>query len=271
MSTLLLSVWIAAAAAQDPTTEPTLAIPIGANTPAPVQPAAAPERPLAIPGDPGAAPQPAAAPGMSSAERLQALRQYRRQRLSINPEVEVSGGGTRVYTGFGWGAPGWGGGMVVTDPVVTTRTWGTYQGSSRLSVPQFLQAAGQSGLSTELNDEIAGNERRSRTFYTVAGIGVAGLLVGTVGARHAVATRNELQYYQFNSMILPSIGLTVGGVFMGSFPAARAERLRRYPSESMSIDSAQQLADEHNDRLRESLGLSPEDVWELEAGEAETR
>lgn len=256
MSTLLLSVLVSVATAQ----EPALAIPLGEDGPPP----AAQQRPLAIPGAPSAAPQ----PGMSSAERLQALRQYRRERLTINPEVEVSGGGTRVYSGFGWGGPGWGGGMVVTDPVITTRTWGTYQGSSRLSVPQFLQVTGQDALSTELSNQIASNDRRSRTFYTVAGVGVAGLLVGTFGARTAT---NGLQFQQYNSLILPSLGLTVGGVFMGSFPAARAERLRRYPSESLGIDTAQQLADEHNDRLRESLGLSPEDVWDIEAREAEAR
>jgi len=266
MNTLLLTTWIAAAAAQD-SAEPVLAVPVGAPMPAPA-PAAPPQatQPLAIPGNtPGAAPP---ASGLSSSERLQALRQYKRERLSINPEIEVSGGGTRVYTGFGWAGPGWGGGMVITDPVTTTRTWGTYQGAQRLDVPTFLLEANAVGASGELTADITGAQQRSRVWYSVAGVGVAGLLVGTIGAR--TAPTEEL-FYQYSSLMTPSIGLALGGMLAGSFPAARAERLRRYPSESIGIQEAQALADAHNDALRASLGLSPEDVWVIESADEPSR
>jgi hypothetical protein len=269
MSPLLFSVWMNIASADTDSTEvhapPPLALPFEpgrANTPAPAPPPAA-QRPLAIPRD-----APVAASGLSSTERLQALRQYQRQRLSINPEIEVSGGGTSVYSGFGWGRQGFGGGMVISDPIRTSRSWGLYQGSSRLDVPSFLDVAGATDLSAQISGDIASDVKRSRTFYTVAGVGIAGLIVGSFGARTA---QTELEFYQYSSIIAPSIGLTIGGMFAGSIPAARSERTRLYPSESIGLDRAQDLADAHNDRLRSSLGLSPEDVWVIESTEAKTR
>jgi hypothetical protein len=255
MSPLLLPIWIATAQADDPS----LAVPFDAAAPA--------ERPLAVPGRP---PDAAAESGMSSAERLNALRQYQRQRLSINPEIQLYGGGTRVYSsvGFGFGFPGFGTGVVVTDPIQTARTHGAYQGAQWLTVPDFLAEAGASNLQRQLNTDIETAQRRSRLFYLAAGVGVAGLVASSYGARTA---RSAEQYYFYGNMVLPSLGVTVGGLLAGAIPAAQAERLRRYPTESIGIDQAQELADGHNEELRQSLGLQPEDVWQLEAAEPPTR
>lgn len=253
MSPMLLPIWLAAAHADDPT----LAVPFDEVAPA--------KRPLAIPSGP-----PEVESGMSSAERLSALRQYQRQRLSINPEIQVYGGGTRVYSGvgFGFGFPGFGTGVVVTDPIQTAKTHGAYQGAQWLSVPNFLAEVGASNLQRQVIADIETAQRRSRLFYIAAGAGVAGLVLGSYGARTA---RSAEEYYLYSSMILPSLGVTVGGLLGGAVPAARAERLRRYPIDSIGIVRAQELADEHNEALRQSLGLHPEDVWEIESAEPPTR
>lgn len=164
--------------------------------------------------------------------------------------------------GFGYGFPGFGTGVVITDPIQTHRTHGVYQGSTWLDVPTFLQVAGADDLQRDVSRDISRARRRSRACYITAGVGVLGMIVGSAGARSA---ENRNEYRQYASLVGPSLGLTVGGLFVGSFPAARSERMRRYPAESIGLDRAQQIADEYNNNLRMSLGLTPEEVWPIEA------
>ena len=55
----------------------------------------------------------------------------------------------------------------------------------------------------------------------------------------------------------------------GSFPSAKANRLVRYPSSTLTADEAQQYVDSHNDRLQQELGLTAQEVWSFEVGSGE--
>lgn len=264
----------------DDTEEGTLALPFDAPVPAPA-PAPAPARPpasvngrpLAIPGGAPRQPPQTAQPQQQSpqavqdnAATLQALLQYRRERLEVRPEVEVSGGGARMQTGIGFGGPYWGTTWMVADPIRTTRTWGVYQGSERLDVPTFLGAAQQLDLKRQIEQDIERYDRRGRALLTAGVVGLATSVVGSIGARSSPPY--SLQQAQFASVVFPGLAVGAGGLILGSVPASRADQLMHSPGEAMTIGEAQRLADAHNERLRVSLGLSPEDVWPLEAERA---
>ena len=214
--------------------------------------------PLAIPASPPAQPQPLQLTRSSS--QLMAVQQYQRQRLQIRGEMSFHGGHTTFYSGhrYRWGGVG----MAVHSPVTTSRTWGVYQGPSRINVPDFLTMVGQTEQSRLLSAEIARAERASRAWYTTAGVGVAGMIVGWVGYNTATTRDDRIT---FNNISLGGLGLTVTGLIGGSFPAGKATRLQRVPQASMTSDQAQQLIDTHNNTLRESLQLSADDVWAIES------
>ena len=73
-------------------------------------------------------------------------------------------------------------------------------------------------------------------------------------------------YMTFNTVALSGLGLSVTGLLGGSFPSARANRLARYPSESLTAQEAQDYVDAHNDRLQQELGLTDQEVWAFEVG-----
>jgi len=198
-----------------------------------------------------------------SEETLKALRRYRRERISVHPEIEIRGGNTSMQPSFGWNTSSLAFGTTITEPVTTTQTWGVYQGAQRLDVPMFLSEVGALDLRYQVQRDIQQATRRSRLWFSVAGLGMAGVVTGSLGAYHS--PRWSQQEAQFTTLTLNSIGATVAGLFAGSFPSARAERLRRYPSASVGIREAEILADEHNERLRKELGLTAEDVWEIES------
>ncbi|MEL6348862.1 MAG: hypothetical protein AAFV53_37505 [Myxococcota bacterium] len=270
MSAMILMTLMAAASAQDESPSP-LAVPIQdarPATPSPVTQRPVTQRPLAVP-----APVRLKHPSPPTAAQLQALRQYRRERLAVHPELEIRGGGTQWQTGFSAVGPSWGWGMAVADPISTTRTWGIYKGADRLDVPDFLEEVGALELKYTLDQDIQRARRNSRAWYALAGAGVAGILVGSIGANSAGRTPGpeaRFEEYVYTNVVFASIGTTVLGLFAGSFPAARAERLTNYPSASLTIDRAQRLADEHNETLRQDLDLSPEAVWDIES-RAESR
>ena len=258
MHAFLIATWMTAAAAEE-ATDPPLAVPVSPTT---EQHAPVPE-PLAIPGPVRAAPQP---PQQPSVDRLYALRQYQRERLDVRGEVEFHGGGARVHTGvaFGYGRPHHGPriGVVVADPITTTRTWGVYKGPTRLDVPEFLGTIGDTEQQRQLELEITRAERAARSWRIVGGAGIGAMVVGYVGMNTAP---DPVTFWQYNSLSVTGLIATVGGFAISSIPAGKALRKRRYPSESLGVAEAQRLADEHNDRLRQSLGLTPTDVWGVES------
>lgn len=265
-----LSLLVGLAQAQDESPAPEA--PVGEET------AEAPARPLALPAQtpsPAAAGRPLAqqASPPPSPERLRLLRTYRQDRLVLRGETEYhQGPATAWTTGWGYGGyGGWGGyygTTVISNPVWTTRTWGIYQGPERLSTPRFLEVAGQPGLAGELQGTIDRKRKHARTWYTVAGVGAAGILTGIVGMGQA---QDRDTWYIFNDVALAGVGLTVGGMIGGSFPSAKASRLHRYPSATLSAGEAQEYVDAHNERLQAELGLSAQEVWAFEIGAGEQR
>lgn len=261
MNALLLAASLALA--QTPPTPPADGSP--GPTPAP---APAPPPDPAVKGPPPTPPAAQAGPPMAPAqltpERLAALRSYRSSRLRIRTETEIQGGGSTMVSDAHYGPYGWHHrDTLVTQPITTTRTWGIYQGPSRLMVPAFLDLVGETSRRQALDADLKKMKKRARAWGWVAGVGVAGIVGGM--ATMASATAPD-QYRVGNTVALGASGVAMGGLLGTSFPTSNAARLRRLPAASMASTEAQALIDQHNDALRESLGLSVEDVWVMEMG-----
>lgn len=263
MTPLLLTTWTLAAAQDTPERqtperaaedEAPLALPVD-QVHAPVPEST--EQPLAIPGRSSSAPR--------SADRLQALKQYQRERIGIGTEVQFHAAGPPVTVGFGgpWYGMRWG--MVVANPYVhTSRTHSIYKGTVRMEVPSFLGEVGQSDLQHSLQQDILRANRFTTAWNVVTGIGVAGLVVGSVGMSAAWDARSP-DYYSYSTMASTGLLTTLTGLLGSSITSAKSIRLRRYPSASIGVDEAERMADAHNDQLRQDLGLTPEDVWNVES------
>ncbi len=229
------------------------------------------EGPLAIPAQPGQpsthAPAPPPAPrsdrpGAMSPQKLEALRRYQSERLSIQNETEFHGGGATVWTGMWWG-PRWGPHTTIAiapEPVFASRTWGFYQGPERLAVPTALRLAGDPKAEA-LQATIDRKRRAGRNWTALAGAGAAVGIAGIVGQLNA-DSRQEYASWQ-----LVSLGGGLGvitGLVVSAGPKGEAQALERYPSRSLSPAEARAVADRHNDRLRQDLGLTPDEVWSIE-------
>ncbi len=129
----------------------------------------------------------------------------------------------------------------------------------------LLAVTGQADLRAALEADIRTYRRRGAAWFSVAGVGLAGILGGMV-ALDMATTRD--QAVLANRIVLGSTAGAAVGLVAGSFPRARSDRLARDPSATLSAPEAQRLADAHNDALRAELGLAPADVWALEVGEA---
>lgn len=215
---------------------------------------------------PASAAPPAAVPGAPplTMERLQTLRRYKAERLSVHEETELRGGGTSLAMGYPYGRIGPSTTVMMTDPVYTVRTWGVYQGPDRITTPTFLDKVGKAGEAAALREDISRYDRRSKRCFGVAGIGAGVLIAGIVGMRTA-ATPEE--YLAWNLATLGGTAAGMGGLVVGSFPAAKAGRLERSPAAVMSPAEARALAERHNDALQRELGVSPQEAWLLEIGQ----
>lgn len=215
------------------------------------------QRPLAVP---------AGGPPPVDVARLHALRAYKSQRLLVREEAELRGGSAFAFgsggymrgPGFGYGVSG----PVLVEAPTVFRTWGVYQGSERLSVPQFLAASGETEKKQQMQGTLNTLNRRGKVWSAVAVVGAAGLVAGIAGMGLA---ENRHDYGTWNRVTLGSSGGLALGLVGGSFPRGKTHALVRYPSASMTGTEAQTLVDRHNDALREELGLSPADVWALES------
>jgi len=152
--------------------------------------------------------------------------------------------------------------MSLSEPIYSTTSWGVYRGYTLMEVPAFLGAVGEDALREQLLTDIRTAQRSARNWHTVGWVGVAGLIAGIIGAE---TSRDRKEYEGYNGITSVGLIMAVGGFVGGTLPASRAARLRRSPTASIGMDTAQQLADEHNDRLRSSLGLTEGDVWNLES------
>jgi len=220
-----------------------------------------------------AAPAPAARPeqrGQLSPQKLEALRQYQAERLVIRGETEVHSGPVMVHTGVAWGprwgrrwGPRWGPSTsvaVVSSPVFASRTWGIYQGPERLGVPTALSLAGDP-RGDQIQQTINRRKRTASAWYTVAGAGGAAIVASLFGQ---LSAPDKDTYYSWQLVGLGGAGTAAIGMLAGSGPASDARSLERYPSRTLTATEARALVDRHNDSLRDQLGLSPRDVWEIE-------
>lgn len=238
------------------------------------------EGPLAIPAQPGAPPTHSAAPptppqpgspappppsdrpGAMSPQKLEALRRYQSERIAILNETEFHGGGATVWTGMWWG-PRWGPHTTIAiapEPVFASRTWGFYQGPQRLQVTTALELAGDPKAET-LQATINRKKRAARNWTTVA---VAGAGVGIAGIFGQLTADDRREY---DTWQLVSLGGGLGvltGLVAAAGPTGEAQALAKYPSRSLSPAEARAVADRYNDRLRQELGLSPQEVWSIE-------
>lgn len=251
----------APAEAPTPPSPPAKPLPPGGDAPPP-PPNRAGAPPKAIPATGGPPARPARDP-----ERMALVRQYRAQRLVLRGETEIQPGNAYAFTsGYGpypYGAVGLSHTTVIHEPATTTRTWGIYQGPQRLAVPTFLSAAGEADRSAVLSGQITKSRKATRTWFTVAGVGGAAIMTGMVG----MGAAEELSTAQaYNTVALGGVGFLVTGLVAASFPSAKAHKLARYPSATLTVDEAQGLVDRHNDALREELGLSADEVWSIEVG-----
>ena len=217
---------------------------------------------LAIPGSARSGPSAAMSP-----DKLATLRRYRTERLVLRSEVEFQGGDTWVYGGgtVGWRRPGFGVTMgptlVVQEPPTAIRTWGIYQGPQRLDTPDFLRVSGQADRASALQTDIDRATGASKVWFGAAGVGVASMLGGVLGMILVPGTDGDAVW---NTMALGGMGVSAVGFIGGSFPASKARRLDHDVSATVAIDEAQRLVDGRNDALRADLGLTPDEVWQVE-------
>lgn len=233
------------------------------------------DRPLAIPATPGTtAPAPPRAvrpgiegppsdrPGAMSPQKLEALRRYRNERLQILGETEVHGGGATFVHGVWWG-PRWGPAtsvVIAPEPVFTSRTWGFYQGPERLDVPTALRLAGDE-RAERVQQTI---DRKRRAARTWTGVAVASAGLGIAGVFGELQADTRYEYLNWRLVTLGGAVGVVTGLVVAAGPAGEAQALQRYPARSLSPAEARAVVDRHNDRLRQELGLSPQEVWSIE-------
>ncbi len=244
-----------AAHAQEGSNEQPLAIPVGEEPPAPA----------ALPREEGQLAIPHRSPTPMTPQRLALLRQYKDQRLVLRGETEVRSSATPVF-GWGWGW-GWGRpyGPVTTvgvayAPVAMSRGWGIYQGAERLTVPDALSLTGDNRL-TGLEEGIRRKKATATTWYSIAGVGAAAAVTSIFGRAYA-DTRNE--YATWGTVGVAGGVSTIVGLVAGAGPAADARALRERPSLTMTHADARLMVDQYNDRLRQRLGLTPDEVWSVE-------
>ena len=262
---LLLQLSTSSAFAQS-AEEPPLAIPASGEAPA-AAPTSGPPR-QGPPRDGAFGPPPP-----MSAAQLQALTQYREQRLSVRPETELHGGGAVVVGGgyggmyrpgpyggvhVGWAVPG----VVLSDPVTAEQTWAVYQGPTRLDAPEFLRAAGETGRADALDRDIKRAKRASAAWLGVAGAGAVMAVTGVMGLG---VTGDPDINRMYNNLMVGGAGVAAVGLVGSSFPSARARELSHDLPASISLAEAQAMAAKHNDALRQQLGLSPAEVWGVES------
>lgn len=213
------------------------------------------------------APVPAVDPvvqAAQAAERLEKMRAYKAQRMTVREETEIRGGGMSPQitggVGGGWGSPM---GMPMTnDPLYSVQTWGIYLGKRRLSVPEYLELTEQDDLAAALDLDIQRSKRQSRVLY---GIGIAGVAAAGAGVVGQVTTEDVERYGLYRTTAMLGVVAAIGGFVGGSIPAARAKELEDEASFRFTPEQVQPRLDTYNEALRLRIGLSAEDVMLMES------
>jgi hypothetical protein len=217
--------------------------------------------------------EPAAETGPEA--RYPALLAFRQRHLDLRGYTSLVGGGAVVVDsgwGWGWGGPWWHGGFGTSYIIPMSRErvddWAVYRGSSRLTIPAYLDAVGDETGSRALQGSITRAERTSRTFYAVGGVGLAATVVGFLGA---VSARDTGTFHTWN--VVSTAGLVAGitGVVVGRGQSGRAARLGHDFSGTLDHEETQSQIDAFNEQLRVELGLTRADVYPILTGEPARR
>ena len=157
-------------------------------------------------------------------QKLDAIRAYKRQRLSIGERAQLSGG--QVIGGAGLGFyRGYGGGMMYNDPVRIHRRFFVFQGDRIISSVTFLKLIGEKKQAESIQARILKLQKQSRLGRWASYLGLATVVSGFIISQNAT---NQEDFNTGNYISWGGIGLTVGGIIGGGVPASRAARLS-YP------------------------------------------
>lgn len=241
----------------EPTAEP---------MPTPEPPASEPA--LALPA--GQSPPPRERPAPDSAavvqrprSNLDQIRNYQANYLELAKETNVHGGGaTYVRTGW-WGWRGrWRGGVaVVPNAVYTTQSWAVYQASRRLDVPEFFDIIGEEDRALSLSRDINRYRRTSTALYVTGAVGLITSIVGWYGSRFGATPAIRDQYALAG---LAGTGVSLVGFIGGAIPASRARHTEVDFPYVIEHSAAKRKVNQHNEELRQDLGLSERDALRAE-------
>ncbi|HJN74170.1 MAG TPA: hypothetical protein QGF58_09585 [Myxococcota bacterium] len=198
-------------------------------------------------------------------EKLTNVREYQRRRIMIRQETEIRGGGTSVVSSP-WANPySVTPSQVVQDPIYTVQGWGIYQGSRRLSVPEYLGVIDSAQMQQYLEDDILRLNRTSKALYAFGGLGVAATVVGVIGMNAARQQNDSDLWLIFFATAGGGVATMLTGFVGGSIPASKATRVEQDPEYTFTPEQVREGIDGYNDELRQELELSPEEVLLIEA------
>lgn len=198
--------------------------------------------------------------------KLNALRQYQRERLELSSEVNISGGGSTAYMRgpmMGYGGFGFNSGFVVSDPIYTSRTLRVYQAKEPISTLTFFKLVGDNSQFKQASRQIKKYRLRRNIGRTVALVGLGVTVGGWVGASRA---QTEDDLFLYSNLTLTGSLVCFGGLLGSSFPSSKENALLQTPLASMSKVEVEKHIDAFNDDLRLKLGLTIDDVWTIESG-----
>ena len=206
-------------------------------------------------------------PDQLDAAKLSSIREYQRRRLQLREETELRGGGSSVVSNPYGNPYTLGSSQVVTDPIYTVRGWGIYEGPRRLTVPQYLNTIGSYEMQEYLEQDIRKLEATSKALYGLGAGGVLATVVGVIGMQNA---QDQDQRVIFLATAAGGVGAMLGGFVGGSIPAGKATRIETEPAYTFTPEQVREDIDEHNEGLRQGLGLSAQEVLFIEATSSNT-
>lgn len=200
-----------------------------------------------------------------TSEKLGSVRAYQRQRLVVRQETELRGGGQSVVSSP-WANPySMTQSQVVQDPIYAVQGWGIYQGSRRLTVPEYLGVIGSDEMKAFLDQDIVRLQATSKGLYAFGGLGVAATVVGIVGMNNSQTAEQRLIFFTAAG---GGVVAMLTGFIGGSVPAAKATQIKNDPEYTFTPEQVQDGVDTYNEGLRSDLGLTSEEVLLIEAAGA---
>ncbi|HHO53544.1 MAG TPA: hypothetical protein ENK18_22405 [Deltaproteobacteria bacterium] len=196
-------------------------------------------------------------------EQLADVLAFRDQHLQIREVQTVIPGTVSVMrSGWGWGRRPWRGYAWDTRDVIRTppevmHEWVVFQGPQRLTVPEFLDVVGRHGEADALMERITRSEKTSRSFGAASLGGVAAGVAGVVG----VLVAPPDQQPTFSAIGLGGLGTAILGGLVSSVSASRSATLAHDFPSAIDLEVASEEVREHNEELRERLGVSPRTAY----------